>query len=376
MDDSVAETGYEKPRTRQRIQKNPPPLTAPDINQDAAERKRVLNVLAQRRYRERKRQEKGHRRRAASTTGPQSTDPQEHGSGSPKGLDLAVSQTSVAEDEFSLPTSTILPLAANLDFESGELIRRDWLTASVVTSGTTPLSGLEDYSPDLETQSWSTVQSGASVVQEDVAAFLPQALDPSGIFSSSSTSPSRLTDYEASHVSFPDSYYLPVNELALLKAFFRIAMRLRCNMGTLWELDANSPFNDGTHLTPTTPTLPEPWRPTLTQSNIPHHPLIDLLPWPSVRDRVILIFSVPDDARPPVAAGPLGIAQLAYDIEDTAEGVRIWGDDPCEPTSWEVGQVLFERWWFIFDREIVSQSNYWRKLRGANQLAARGEARS
>lgn len=41
-----------KPRTRQRVQKAPPPLNVPDINDDATERKRVLNVLAQRRYSE------------------------------------------------------------------------------------------------------------------------------------------------------------------------------------------------------------------------------------------------------------------------------------------------------------------------------------
>jgi hypothetical protein len=39
------------PRTRQRVHKPPPTLAIPDIEQDAAERKRVLNVLAQRRYR-------------------------------------------------------------------------------------------------------------------------------------------------------------------------------------------------------------------------------------------------------------------------------------------------------------------------------------
>jgi hypothetical protein len=40
------------PRTRQRVYKAPPALDVPDIDEDAAERKRVLNVLAQRRYRE------------------------------------------------------------------------------------------------------------------------------------------------------------------------------------------------------------------------------------------------------------------------------------------------------------------------------------
>lgn len=42
---------YKKPRMRQRIHKSPPSLDVPDINDDAPERKRVLNVLAQRRYR-------------------------------------------------------------------------------------------------------------------------------------------------------------------------------------------------------------------------------------------------------------------------------------------------------------------------------------
>jgi hypothetical protein len=40
-----------RPRTRQRRHKPPPPIDVPDIDQDAAERKRLLNVLAQRRYR-------------------------------------------------------------------------------------------------------------------------------------------------------------------------------------------------------------------------------------------------------------------------------------------------------------------------------------
>lgn len=52
---ATAQTGdnsnYVKPKTRQRIYKEPPPLEVPNINEDAAERKRVLNVLAQRRYR-------------------------------------------------------------------------------------------------------------------------------------------------------------------------------------------------------------------------------------------------------------------------------------------------------------------------------------
>lgn len=49
-DTSGGPAPYAGPRTRQRVHKTPPALAVPDINEDAVERKRVLNVLAQRRY--------------------------------------------------------------------------------------------------------------------------------------------------------------------------------------------------------------------------------------------------------------------------------------------------------------------------------------
>jgi hypothetical protein len=64
------------------------------------------------------------------------------------------------------------------------------------------------------------------------------------------------------------------------------------------------------------------------------------------------------------------LVDFVYDIEDGAEGMRIWGSDPYDETSWEVGQVVFERWWFVFDKKVVEQSNTWRRRRGAAPLRA------
>ena len=183
----------------------------------------------------------------------------------------------------------------------------------------------------------------------------------------STINPSKLdnTSMTSSDGSFPDSYLLPVHELTLLKAMFRIADRIGCK-GQLWSLDAPSPFFTGiatpSHL------LPVSLRPTRAQTMIPHHPLLDVLPWPGVRERVIQMFTLPDEMRPSGAAGPLALVNFAYDVEDNSEGVRIYGEDPYDPASWEVGQVLFERWWFLFDRSIIETSNRWRRLRGAPQL--------
>jgi hypothetical protein len=43
-------TSSGKPRSRQRTYKPPPVLDVPDIDENGPERKRILNVLAQRRY--------------------------------------------------------------------------------------------------------------------------------------------------------------------------------------------------------------------------------------------------------------------------------------------------------------------------------------
>lgn len=86
------------------------------------------------------------------------------------------------------------------------------------------------------------------------------------------------------------------------------------------------------------------------------------------------MFTLPEDLRPPSASSPTALVQFAYDVEHNSEGVRIWGDDPYSPGSWEVGQVLFERWWFIFDRDIIEQSNRWRETRGAAKLRITGGA--
>lgn len=187
------------------------------------------------------------------------------------------------------------------------------------------------------------------------------SVDPASLAAGSSSPP-------WSEESFPDSYLLPVNELTLLRAFLRIAGRLGCE--SVWELTANSPFNSGTG--PAADELPRTWRPTTSQVLVPHHPVVDLLPWPSVRDRIIGLLAMPDHARPPSARGPLAVVNFAYDMEDGAEGMRIWGGNPYDDESWEVGQVCFERWWFIFDRHVVEQSNRWRRLRGAPPLHFEG----
>lgn len=247
---------------------------------------------------------------------------------------------------------------------------------------------------DLGTQ--FPLEDGTSAPITTPSSNLPFTIDPSALmnstYSSSSSGSSMIhsSSYPPSGASSvlaasppSDSYLLPVSELTLLKAFLRISTRLG-NTGSLWDLGANSPFcpdrssvgpnsvNECGGSGPDISLLPPTWQPTSSQRMVPHHPILDFLPWPEARNRVIDVFNLPESVRPPVASGPLALVEFAYDVEDGAEGMRIWGSDPYDPKGWEVGQLLFERWWFIFDRDIIEQSNRWRALRGASALVMKG----
>ncbi|KAK1256356.1 hypothetical protein MKX07_008615 [Trichoderma sp. CBMAI-0711] len=362
-----------KPRTRQRSYKPAPVLEVPDIEENAPERKRILNVLAQRRYRERKRI-----RRQKERSKEESQDNSDNGAADPSDKNNdgeADVEIMPASDQFTSTSSGGL-VGTETSLSAG------WVASMLNSCSDTSMPLPLPFQDALHTSSLSSAAitdessadegflfSDATCLDDHhhLTGVLPASLGlsppPPPPWDNSSTSPSSCDG------SFADSYLLPVHELTLLRAITRIAERIGCPQ-QIWDLGAVSPFTQGT-ATPAEQ-LPPAWKPTASQLLVPHHPLLDFLPWPQVRDRVISIFSMPEGMRPPHAAGPLALVNFAYDFEDNSEGVRVYGGDPYDASCWEVGQVLFERWWFIFDRDVIEVSNRWRRLRGAPPLVLKG----
>ena len=215
----------------------------------------------------------------------------------------------------------------------------------------------------------------------------------------------ELQSSEASLFTFPDDHTIHIPTLTLLNAAMSVARRLGLSE-IIWDLTSVSPFckdlgtptsglstpslvtypsiaasttssgtADGadseqqTHIS----TLPPHLQPTPTQRLIPHHPMLDLLPWPNVRDKLIQVFHLPVSQRPKTAQDPMGILRLVYDIEDAGgEGINVHGQDPFQASGWEIGQLVFERWWWAFETDIVQTSNQARKKRGAKTLSLTG----
>jgi hypothetical protein len=97
------------------------------------------------------------------------------------------------------------------------------------------------------------------------------------------------------------------------------------------------------------------------------------------------MFALPSSHRPAIAQddeslGPYkGIWQVAQDLDDTREGVRVhgnstrWGDgNELVEESWEIGQLFYRNWWWALDGRVVELSNRRRRERGLGVLRLAG----
>ncbi|KAK2874930.1 hypothetical protein FQN49_001931 [Arthroderma sp. PD_2] len=379
-------------------------IVVPDISEDAAERKRVLNVLAQRRYRQRKREHvakleakaKKSRENVSESTGDFSSPASASGSGPSQDLESTGSPIVVGEQ---------VPTPPEVDYEIPPTLDSGILSfeGSISNSFDNPIQiGLEsnlfglDNIPEF---AFNTPPSLSGMGTETPPPDMPSPPSDFQFMPSLPTSPSlstlsfqflanqphgetqqlssALQSYQSSNFTFPDDKILDVPPLTLLRAMLAIATRLNLT-DYIWNMAGISPFYTGPTglddigVQPRLPSnmadIPKNFHPTPTQRMVPHHAFLDLLPWPSARDKLIQVFSLPVQLRPPSAADPMGLLGLVYDMEDAGEGLRVSGPDPFSPEMWEVGQLVFQRWWWAFEGSIVEGSNRLRGARGEQGL--------
>jgi hypothetical protein len=141
-----------------------------------------------------------------------------------------------------------------------------------------------------------------------------------------------------------DSHFIGIHGTTSSAAFFEIAriLNLSCQQ------------NSGFNITAPAWTIPTPMKPTLNQEIIPHKPYVDMLPWKSMRDKLLRCANT--------------INETEFVIDMVNQDLRIWGTRPWDPRSWEVGPVFAEKWWFLMDEDIIETSNFWRSQRGVDDM--------
>ncbi|KAF2739692.1 hypothetical protein EJ04DRAFT_519347 [Polyplosphaeria fusca] len=308
------------------------PAAVPEIGDP--DRKRVLNVLAQRRYRERQREKIAALEAQTKLLSPRS--------------DHIASSEQATANQPGVPGSDAVEIEQVNELDSLQY------GDNLVGFDTMPLD--MSFFGDIELC--------------DVPSSIPstsKSSDPS-----TKTNPSSSTLPSAFNFPLtPDGMQIEVPLFATMRAFATIATILNVT-DNIFNPTAIHTLSSIPH-----PSLPPNLHPTPAQVVIPHHPLFDTLPWPSVREKLICMFALPPAFRPSIAQGDMGeaIQRLTLDLDDSKDGIRVHGNmagwtDGNEMTEecWEVGERFYKNWWWSMEPKVIEISNRRRKERGLGAL--------
>ncbi|RAK81897.1 DUF3425 domain-containing protein [Aspergillus fijiensis CBS 313.89] len=109
--------------------------------------------------------------------------------------------------------------------------------------------------------------------------------------------------------------------------------------------------------------LPASLQPTLVQRTVVHHPWLDLLPLPAMRDNLILAGESYDETKLCLDMKGLGSVHGEY------SGIIIWSD-PWDPSGWEITEPFSRSWEWVLRGcwEIFHSTNAWRARRNEEAL--------
>lgn len=147
-----------------------------------------------------------------------------------------------------------------------------------------------------------------------------------------------------------DNRFIRLQFNSIVNASMLNGIILSCDTLSMMDEDALSPFNNQIAISPN---IPKDLEPTQMQITVPHHPYIDIVPFPGFRDKVLRFLDIIDEGD---------VCCMMH----TDWGV--WGDRSWDKTSWEVGEKFAEKYWFLMDEEMKKTSDFWRGQRGLKPL--------
>ncbi|KAJ5765939.1 hypothetical protein N7520_005498 [Penicillium odoratum] len=137
-------------------------------------------------------------------------------------------------------------------------------------------------------------------------------------------------------------------------------------LGMNWlEENALSPFNTlgPVRVNATADHLPVSLQPTMLQQIVPHHPWLDLLPSPRLRDNLLLAGDALDESK--LCTDILGFSGHSTE----GSGLVVWGES-WDPNGWEATEDFAKNWNWALTAcdDIQSSTNDWRQKRGLKPL--------
>ncbi|GIJ88209.1 hypothetical protein Asppvi_007127 [Aspergillus pseudoviridinutans] len=120
--------------------------------------------------------------------------------------------------------------------------------------------------------------------------------------------------------------------------------------------------------------LPPALKPTTIQRTVPHHPWLDLIPFPYMRDTLILTQGFVDEEQlchDLSGWGASSVPRSSREARTGETGILVW-KDPWDPSGWEVTETFLRLWgWTVRDCwDLFHSTNTWRSRRGERPLFA------
>lgn len=162
--------------------------------------------------------------------------------------------------------------------------------------------------------------------------------------------------------------------------------------GDVVKANIMEPFSAKTVIIPTVPDMPICLCPTELQRRLPHRTYIDFLPFPRIRDNLILnehrfnhwelildligypvsrmLYPSKETMGPLKSSGQLVRRDMLDDsLTATRKCLILWGD-PDRPQDWEATPGFMEKWGWVTEGypEILQYSNRWRISRGEEPM--------
>ncbi|KAM0322267.1 hypothetical protein ACHAQA_009556 [Verticillium albo-atrum] len=170
-------------------------------------------------------------------------------------------------------------------------------------------------------------------------------------------------------------HLVPVIRFNIWHALAENANLLGMDSGWLYY-DSISPFNKagpglGPPAFPTT-RCPASLQLTPLQPSVEHHPWIDLLPFPMLRQNFLREVALhgedsvdEDDMCRDIVQGAVGADVVVTD----AATLIVWGES-WDPMGWEATVPFLRKWGWLFagSTDILESTNYWRTRRGERAL--------
>ncbi|KAK9242948.1 hypothetical protein V1506DRAFT_545944 [Lipomyces tetrasporus] len=158
------------------------------------------------------------------------------------------------------------------------------------------------------------------------------------------------TQQEQQQLSLPTSLLLPCLEvgMAMCQNITRLPLPRDLPRYQVFVLPSTSDQS----------AIPPSLYPTQLQGIVPHIQYVDAIPFPSLRDSLLL----------QVHSG--GFDEIEFCSDLLNNGFRIWGSDPTQPMAWEVTEEFAKKWRWLMDDSILDIAKFWSGQRKLTTIEA------